>query len=203
MTKRRYGNLILIPKTKNLWVFDTQITQAFYEKVVGENPSSFKGDDERPVECITWFQAIRFCNALSEAQGMPHYYDNEGGFNNRGGEGFRLLTTTEWEYCCYVNDNIYSGTSSEKNLNLFAWFKKETTTKVRQLQPNEFGLYDMNGNVWEWVYDKGHRTRKNKRRVMGGCYKSGYLNFVKERITTFGATEKSNQVGFRICKGEM
>lgn len=201
MTKRRYGNLIKIPETKDLWVFDTQITQAFYEKVMGKNPSFFKGEDERPVENVTWFNAIDFCNALSKAQSLTPYYDKDGGL--LGGEGFRLLTTIEWEHCCYIKGNTYSGTSNTKNLNMFAWYKKQETTRVRQLQANEFGLYDMNGNVWEWVYDKGHRTRKNKRRVMGGCYRSGYLNFVKERITTFGATEKSDQVGFRICKGVM
>ena len=201
MSKRRYGNLIKIPETKDLWVFDTQTTQAFYEKVRGKNPSGFKGDDERPVENVTWFDAIDFCNALSKAQGLTPYYEINGDII--GGGGFRLLTTTEWEYCCYIKENTYSGTSNTKNLNLFAWYEKQETTRVKQLQPNEFGLYDMNGNVWEWVYDKGHRTRKNKRRVMGGCYLSGYLNFVKERVTTFGATERSDQVGFRICKGEM
>lgn len=202
MTKRRYGYLIRIPNTKDLQVFDTPITQAFYEKVVGENPSLFKGDDERPVENVTWFNAINFCNALSQAQGLPPYYDNNSGAII-GGDGFRLLTTLEWDYCCYVNGNSYSGTSNTKNLNKFAWYKKKETARVRQLEPNEFGLYDMNGNVWEWVYDKSYATRKNKRRVMGGCYKSGYLNFTKDKITTFGASDKSDLVGFRICKGEM
>lgn len=201
MTKRRYGNLLKIPSTKDLWVFDTPITQAFYERVMGHNPSVFKGEDERPIENVTWFNALDFCNALSKAQDLPPYYDSKGGII--GGGGFRFLTTNEWEHCCYVKGNSYAGTSDTKNLDMFAWFKKKETTRVRQLQPNEFGLYDMNGNVWEWVYDKSWATRKNKRRVMGGCYSSGYLNFTRDKITTFGASDKCDKVGFRICKGEM
>jgi sulfatase modifying factor 1 len=201
MTKRRYGNMLKIANTKDLWVFDTPVTQAFYEKVMGDNPSFFKGDDERPVENITWYQAIDFCNRLSDAQGLSRYYENGGGI--LGGGGFRLLTTKEWDYCCYVDGHTYSGTSSTKDLDLFAWYKKKATLRVRQLLANSLGLFDMNGNVWEWVYDNTQRTRKNRKRLMGGCYKSGYLNLTKDSITTFGASDKSDQVGFRICKGEM
>ena len=113
-----------------------EVTQAQYKAVTGTNPSSFKGDD-LPVDSVTWNDAIEFCRKLSRLTGRE----------------YRLPTEAEWEYACRAGTKTpYAG-----NPDAMGWYaanSKNQTHPVGQREPNGFGLYDMNGNVWEWCQSK-------------------------------------------------
>ncbi|MBU3950221.1 MAG: SUMF1/EgtB/PvdO family nonheme iron enzyme [Proteobacteria bacterium] len=129
------------------------VTQSLYYKVIGKNPSHFKGDD-KPVEHVSWFDAVKFCNNLSEKMGYKFAYATKGGKVERinDANGFRLLTEAEWEYACRA------GSKGERHgdLDSIAWYDKNSggeTHGVGQKDPNKWGLYDILGNVWEWCQD--------------------------------------------------
>ena len=135
----------------------TEITQAQYLSVIGTNPSIFPGIDDRPVENITWYQAVIFCNKLSEANGFESCYDLITWECNFKKNGFRLPTEAEWEYACRAGTSTtwYNG-DDENNLGDVAWYKINsggTTHPVGLKKPNEFGLYDMYGNIDEYCND--------------------------------------------------
>ena len=131
------------------------VTQDLYEKVMGKriNNSHFAGGD-RPVENVTWFDAVEFCNQLSKKAGLKPVYtiDGEKITANWHAKGFRLPTEAEWEYACRA------GTTGERygEIDQIAWYDKNSngsTQGVGKLKPNPWGLYDMLGNVWEWCWD--------------------------------------------------
>ena len=148
-------NLVDIPDS-DFQMLSTPVTQKLYKAVMGNNPSGFKGDDN-PVEMVDWFDAVYFCNRLSELFGYPKAYEVEKGgriVQIDNSEGFRLPTNDEWVYAaCGDDDFVYAGSD---NLDEVAWCKANSenqTHPVAQKKPNSFGLYDMCGNVWEWVWD--------------------------------------------------
>lgn len=115
--------------TKGFWLGQTEVTQEAYQKVTGNNPSSFKGA-KLPVDQISWNNAQSFCQAAS----------------------MRLPTEAEWEYAARAGsqESLYG------DLGQIAWFAENSGARpheVGQKQPNSWGLYDMLGNVWEWVAD--------------------------------------------------
>ena len=202
MTTRTYINMIRIKPEIDFWVSDTPVTQAFYLKVMGNNPSAYLGEEERPVDSVSWYGAIAFINRLNEARGLKAYYDDQGNildiFNT---ESFRLLTQDEWDLSAF--DKLYAGTNSISNLNKFAWYRRQgtsTTQKVKGLKPNSYGLYDMCGNVWEWVHTK-YGVRGDKRILMGGGFDTSNVYMRKGRYGRDNASLCSHNVGFRICKG--
>ncbi|MFC1551920.1 SUMF1/EgtB/PvdO family nonheme iron enzyme [Candidatus Latescibacterota bacterium] len=134
-----------------------EITQEQYETVVGENPSYHTEHPSLPVENVSWYDAVRFCNRLSDTSGLERCYDETTWECDFGKNGFRLPTEAEWEYAAikefYSGDEI--GEIGEKIRNA-GWMNRNSYGKthlVGQNIPNEFGLYDMIGNVSEWCHD--------------------------------------------------
>jgi formylglycine-generating enzyme required for sulfatase activity len=120
---------------------EAEITQAFWEKVTGMNPSKSKGPN-KPVEFIGYVDAMAFIYMLNE----------------KTGRHFRLPTEAEWEFAARNRGKLekWSGTNDEDDLIDYAWFDfnaMNETQPVKTKKPNPLGFYDMNGNVWEWVYD--------------------------------------------------
>jgi formylglycine-generating enzyme required for sulfatase activity len=119
------------------------VTQAEYERVMGGNPSYFTGDANRPVEQVSWDDAVEFCRKLSEKEGRT----------------YRLPTEAEWEYACRAGSTTrYCSGDDEVSLGEYAWYEDNSgpgvgTHPVGEKRPNAWGLYDMHGNEWEWCQD--------------------------------------------------
>jgi len=131
------------------------VTQAEYQEVTGTNPSTFKGQN-LPVEEISWFDAVEFCNKRSILEGLTPAYIITGSNVQwiRDANGYRLPTEAEWEYACRADTQtpFYSGNS----VNDAGWHSGNSgrrTNPVGEKQPNSWGLYDMHGNVLEWCWD--------------------------------------------------
>jgi formylglycine-generating enzyme required for sulfatase activity len=132
------------------------VTQEHYEKVMGSNPSRWKGGSN-PVEQVRWSDAARFCNRRSELEGLLPCYDTNNWQCNFKSSGYRLPTEAEWEYACRAGTitAFFFGDSPAK-LGEHAWFDKNAAghpRPVAQKKPNPWGLYDICGNVWEWCND--------------------------------------------------
>ncbi len=132
------------------------VTQEEYEKVMGENPSKWIGK-RKPVEQVTWFDAVRYCNARSKLEGLQPCYDTKTWKCNFEANGYRLPTEAEWEYACRAGSTTkYFFGNDPNKLKYFAWYKENSNGKthpVGQKLPNRWGLYDMYGNVFEWCND--------------------------------------------------
>ena len=126
--------------SKDFFIGETPVTQALWKAVMGSNPSLIKGDDN-PVERVTWFDCIDFIKRLNELTGQQ----------------FRLPTEAEWEFAA-IGGNSSKGYkfSGSDLIEEVAWCKVNAgggTHPVKEKQPNELGIYDMSGNVNEWVED--------------------------------------------------
>ena len=199
-------------------VFDIEVckypvTQDMWMEVMEENPSNFKGG-RRPVESVSWWDTLEYCNKLSEKYNLEPVYDlskkNEGilKINQLGGEteypniadfrkteGFRLPTELEWEWFARGGEiAIQDGTfnykcSGSNNIDEVAWYEENSrkqTHDVGTKKPNQLGLYDCSGNVWEWCYDTNtsgyiseetsyiYDTNQRKKRLRGGSWKEGF-----------------------------
>ena len=124
--------------TSSYMIGETEVTQELWQAVMGTNPSMHTGDMQKPVEYVTWPQCQEFITQL----------------NALTGQNFRLPTEAEWEFAARggVRGHGYKYAGSN-NVGDVAWYTGTTTHPVALLQPNELGLYDMSGNVDEWIND--------------------------------------------------
>jgi len=136
-----------ITLTKRFWIGTHEVSQKEYQSLMGSNPSFFKGET-LPVEKVKFHQAVEFCRALTLRD------QKEGRI--RQDMYYRLPTEAEWEFACLGGATTPFSFGDEGKAREFVWSTEngeDKTQPVGQKKPNAWGLYDMHGNVWEWVVD--------------------------------------------------
>jgi formylglycine-generating enzyme required for sulfatase activity len=197
-----------------------EVTQREYTNVVGSNPSKHKGD-ELPVENLSWWDAIRYCNLRSAAEKLEPCYDLTTGRCDRTTNGYRLLTDAEWTYAAGKFGDIadaakyaHLGPSNTKDTAPLIQYARSTSTKpAGSLLPNEHGLYDMIGNVWEWVQDfqdpsgavpavvdPSGPASGIARVIRGGSYLTTTSRWRREFRSSVEPDRRSPYTGFRVCR---
>jgi formylglycine-generating enzyme required for sulfatase activity len=160
-----------------MWKYE--VTQGEFQALMGYNPSYFSSCGANcPVESVSWHEAVAYLNSLSKSRGLEECFTCTGSGtsvscavksqysdqNYYNCKGYRLPTEAEWEFAYraetstafYNGDITQTGCGLDPNLDKIGWYcgnANNTTHPVGQKQPNALGLYDMAGNVWEWVYD--------------------------------------------------
>ncbi len=207
-----------------------EVRQSEYAEVMGNDPSNFDGDD-LPVENVSWLDAVAFCNALSEKENLTPAYTVDGKTVtwDRSANGYRLPTEAEWEYACRtgtttpfntetsispeesnyyghypyeIEDNYFS----QGNLTTKPGEYRQTTVAVDSFSPNGFGLYNMHGNVSEWVWDLyGEYSTANEvdptgpesgtRRIYRG---GGWNDFAKNMRSAYRAALPEDKGSFNL-----
>ena len=201
--RQRFEQLHRVTDSNAYYLGAYEVTQGQYEKVMGNNPSHFKGR-ELPVETVSWDDAISFCKKLSE---LPD--------EKIAGREYRLPTEAEWEYACRAtSDAAYCFGDSAKSLREYAWYGEGFEGKSHQVgekKANQWGLYDMHGNVWEWCHDRfgnypsGEATDPQgpsegaDRICRGPSFVHGAEDCRSAHRGVCGPTFRESDIGFRVA----
>ena len=167
-----------------------EVTQEQYEKVMGTKPSIFKDKKQNPVENVSWDDAVEFCRKLSE---LPA--------EKKAGHVYRLPSAAEWEYACRAGTTTtYSFGDDAFRLGEFAWYpvnSNRSTHPVGQKKPNPWGIYDMYGNVYEWILD----SQGSDRVARGGGW--AWTNGRGRSLGEYWVepSYRNYDLGFRVARG--
>ncbi len=128
------------------------VTEELYDIILGQK-TAITNVARKPIVNVSWIDAVNFCNLLSDALGYDKFYDvdhkSKDVVCNYGINGFRLPTDAEWQYACQANSKGYRYSGIDE----IAWYKNNSEERVHEVgakMPNDWGLHDMIGNVWEW-----------------------------------------------------
>lgn len=209
------SRMVSIPGT-GYSMLNTEVTQKLYTSVMGSNPSDYKGDNN-PVENVSWYDAIYFCNKLSKKLGLTPVYAVNGktdvatwnytphnGNSIRGqvtqntkANGFRLPTTEEWEYAARGGQNYtYSGSNDLNEVGWYAGNSGGKTHPVAQKKANGYGLYDMSGNVRELCWEVF--TTRETSPCCGGYFDEWDDYCTVTSRYRKNAYDPNSRIGFRI-----
>ena len=216
--------------TYNFYIGKYEVTFSEYDafcKATGRSKPSDSGwgRGSRPVINVSWWDAIAYCNWLSEKEKLPKAYDKDGNFLDKDGRvttdpskvvGYRLPTEAEWEYAARGGKKSrgykYSGSD---NVGDVTWYYSNSggkTQEVGKKAPNELGIYDMSGNVWEWCSDwygnysssaqtnPYYSTAGSYRVNRGGSWSNSATFTRVANRNSDSPTNAYNSLGFRICR---
>jgi len=229
-----WGSAVMILSAFNMGKYE--VRQELYYAVMGTNPSSFSSNpasgeiqNKRPVELVTWYDAVEFCNKLSEKEGLTPVYTITGRKPSTGypitsatvtpnweSNGYRLPTEAQWEYACRAGTTTawYFGDTESQLVN-YAWYSSNSGSKTHQVGlklANAWGLHDMHGNVWEWCWDwYGTLPATNQNNYTGavsGTYRvirgGGWSNSAGFTRSAYGSLDdpdyRINYIGFRVVR---
>lgn len=211
-----------IPGT-NYQLSSTEVTQRLFEEVTGVNPSEWKNPNY-PVECVSYYDAIYFCNKLSVLMGYEPVYVIEEETDilmmyqpflsleikdeiqiNENADGFRIPTIDEWVYAAKGGENFkYAGSDNADDIAIVLPYDpvESHEYEVAQKKPNGYGLYDMSGNVSEWVMDIYEGVLNY---TCGSCFATGY-DIEDYEITDLGYGTREfcrGDIGIRVLRANI
>jgi formylglycine-generating enzyme required for sulfatase activity len=212
-------HLVTISRPLYLGVYP--VTQREYMQLIKKNPSHCSGNERLPVERVSWFDAVGFCNGLSRKEGLKPFFTIKGQsvqVPDWNGPGYRLPTEAEWEYACRAGTSTrFSFGDDEKVSGVHAWYNQNSgsrTHPVGEKKPNPFGLFDMYGNAWEWCWDCfdasynkytthvdpiGPKTGKARVLRGGSCFSNAFN--LRSAYRGWNAPAECNDLyGFRLAR---
>jgi formylglycine-generating enzyme required for sulfatase activity len=205
--------------TNGFWLDKTEVTQTDYQELMGVNPSYFNSVTSGPVESVTWFDAVLYCNKRSKRDGLDTVYSYisitgtpgdsctllGGLIINMTKNGYRLPTEPEWEFACRAGTttDFYWGSDSIDNYARYSGNSGSTINAVATRLQNAYGLYDMCGNVFEWCndwygsYSSGGSEGRN-RIIRGGSWGINSTNLRSAARSGYSPDGAANSNGFRV-----